>query len=260
MQNPMISAWLSGRSSSTDPLSRVSRSLDSVLGELMCSIRNVAISASSPACSPGVRSVLSMTASDHRRKRARSASATPNISAMTVIGMGAATSSTNSMARAGGHRGEDAGHHLTDPVGQGGHRPRRELPVDEGAVGAVQGRVEVEDGPGVPSRPRRVPQGIVDQHPAPGHEAGRVAADGADVLVPADGQQPVGRTVEGLVAPEEPEHVEVVGAEEESRFGEAELRLWALSGHRLLPAFTRAARTRRGRWLPCRSTGCRRAR
>ena len=43
-QNPMISAWLSGRPSSDDVLSRSRRSLDSVAGESMCPIRKAAIS------------------------------------------------------------------------------------------------------------------------------------------------------------------------------------------------------------------------
>ena len=224
-------------------------------GESMWSMRNAAICPSSSARSASVRSVLSMTASDHRRKRARSASATPNISAMTVMGMGAATASTKSTGRSAGTAVEDLGHHLADPVVQAGHRPRGELPVDQAPVGGVQGRVEVEDRPGVLPGPRRIPQRVVDQHPPSGHEAGRITADGPHVLVAADGHQTVGGAVDRGPWRRVGQHLEVVGPEEEP--GSVRVMARSSAPDRSFPhprphprprrRLTRAARTRPGR-------------
>ena len=75
------------------------------------------------ARSSSVRSVLSMTASDHRRKRARSDTGTPNISAITAMGMGAATASTKSTVRSVGTASRTSVHHLADPLLAGGPPP-----------------------------------------------------------------------------------------------------------------------------------------
>ncbi len=102
MQNPMISSRLRGRPSSSVPLRIPRRSFPSVTGESMCSIRNSAMGRRSAAAGPSARSGAAMTASDQRRKSARSASPTPNSSAITAMGTAEASASTASTGSSGG--------------------------------------------------------------------------------------------------------------------------------------------------------------
>ena len=153
----------------------------------MCSTMKPESSPSDAIVSSGGRSGDSIAASDQRRKSARSVSAMPSSSAMTIRGKGAASSATKSISPVASTPSSRLDGRLADGLAQSGERPRREAPVDQAAEGGVLGRIHVQDG----ARRHTLPgwcraQGIVDQRAPARAEGRRVAAQVADVGVARD--------------------------------------------------------------------------
>ena len=123
------------------------------------------------------------------------------------------------------HRVQDLGDRAANGGLEAAHRLGGELAVHHLPVEGVDRGVEMEDREGAESPRTTRPHGVVDQHASSRHEAVRVAADRADVVVTGHRPAAIECAVDGGLVTKIGQDIEVVGPEIEAGLGQIELKV-----------------------------------